>query len=235
MSLKQTLTSKKNRSWVILSAIILIVGIAVVEYEMHLYASSSITYSADLEEDLSKLGKNVSTSGQKLNAQNIQNLTSKFSRRAVDAQTIINAVRGMKKDYPVFFMTGPEIAKAMPSLSKKSKSTISKKIDKVVFSDNKMTVILKKGTRYIKIKDKTKKGKSVSLKIKQGTQINLTENSKKKVYGKAKGLSVWAKVNYADIGAFSIKSKNNTFAVFTKLGVGFWTSHKLGNVRRRTS
>jgi hypothetical protein len=159
-------------------------------------------------------------------------IAGKF-RATLSASAIIGTIHRLDKDYPNIYIKGPELAKSMSHLSAKNQAILRNKVDKLIISGGNVTVKLKPNTTHIKINQKTKKGKNVTVRLKQGASIKFTEKSSDKVYAQIKGTALWMKVQYASIGAISLKGTDNTMNVFTKMGVGFWTSHKMGVVRRR--
>ena len=173
-----------------------------------------------------------SGNSKELSAMSFAKITDQF-KGSISAKTMINAVMKVDADYPSVYVKGSSIALALSGLPKETKEIIKTKVDKLVISNGNITVKLKEGVSYIKLASKTKKGNNYTVKINQGTTINLTEVNSDKVYAKMKGIAVWMAVKYASIGAVAIKGEQNTLSVFTSMGVGFWTSHKLGSINRR--
>ena len=176
--------------------------------------------------------KDLESGTKELSSGAFAKITDKF-KGSISAKTMISTINHLDGDYPSAYVKGSSVAIALSSLDAETKKTIRTKVDKLVISNGNVTVKLKPGVSYIKLTTKTKKGNSVSVKINQGTTLNLTKVNSDQVYAKLKGISIWMAVKYASIGAISIKGQQNTLSVFTSMGVGFWTSHKLGSVTRR--
>lgn len=180
--------------------------------------------------DLSGGGK--ATKAKEIKSSMFAAIAGKF-RATLSASAIIGTIHRLDKDHPNIYIKGAELAKSMSHLSAKNQAILRNKVDKLIISGGNVTVKLKPNTTHIKIKQKTKKGKEITVRLKQGASIKFTEKSSDKVYAQIKGTALWMKVQYASIGAISLKGTDNTMNVFTKMGVGFWTSHKMGVVRRR--
>ncbi len=159
-------------------------------------------------------------------------IAGKF-RSTLSASSIISTINRLDKDYPNIYINGSELAKSMSHLSAKNQAILSSKVDKLIINEGKVTVKLKPNVTQIKITQKSKSGSDVTVRLKQGATIKFTEKSSDKIYAQIKGTAIWMKVQYASIGAISLKGEDNTMNVFTKMGVGFWTSHKMGIVKRR--
>jgi hypothetical protein len=169
---------------------------------------------------------------KELSANTFAKVTDKF-KGSISAKTMISSIQSLEGDYPSAYVKGSSVAIALSSLDAETKKIIKTKVEKLVISNGNVTVKLKPGVSYIKLTTKTKKGNNVSIKINQGTTLNLKQVNSNQVDAKLKGISIWMAIKYASIGAISIKGQQNTLSVFTSMGVGFWTSHKLGSVTRR--
>lgn len=173
-----------------------------------------------------------SKGAKELSASTFAKITDKF-KGSISAKTMISAINHLEGDYPSAYIKGSALAVALASLDAETKKIIKTKVDKLVISNGNVTIKLKPGVSYIKLTTKTKKGNNVSIKVNQGTTLNLNEVSSNEVRAKLKGISIWMAIKYASIGAISIKGQQNTLSVFTSMGIGFWTTHKLGSVTRR--
>jgi len=196
------------------------------------YNDGTITYDRNEKEngDLSGGGKSVNA--KEINSSMFAAIASKF-RSTLSATSIIGTIDKLDKDYPNIYIKGPELAKSMSHLSAKNQAILSSKVEKLIISGGNVTVKLKPNVTHIKISQKSKKGKTITVKLKQGASIKFTKRLKTEVSAQIKGTSLWMAVQYASIGAITLKGDENTLNVFTKMGVGFWTSHKMGVVRRR--
>jgi len=202
----------------------------VVSKDKYLIISKDHTESTDI---VARKDMEDNTKGAKeLSAGTFAKITDQF-KGSISAKTMITAINHLEGDYPSAYIKGSSLALALSSLDATTKKIIKTKVDKLVISNGNVTIKLKPGVSYIKLTTKTKKGNNVSVKINQGTTLKLTEVNSSKVYAKLKGVSIWMAVKYASIGAIAIKGQQNTLSVFTSMGVGFWTSHKLGSVTRR--
>ena len=202
----------------------------VISKDKYLIISKDHTESTDI---VARKDMEDNTKGAKeLSPSTFAKITDKF-KGSISAKTMISAINHLEGDYPSAYIKGSSLAIALSSLDAETKKIIKTKVDKLVISNGNVTIKLKPGVSYVKLTTKTKKGNNVSVKINQGTTMNLTEVNSNKVYAKLKGVSIWMAVKYASIGAVAIKGQENTLSVFTSLGVGFWTSHKLGSVTRR--
>lgn len=199
----------------------------VISKDKYLIISKDHTESTDVV-----ARKDMESGTKELSAGAFAKITNKF-KGSISAQTMISTIKNLDGDYQSAYVKGTSVALALSNLDAETKKTISTKVDKLVISNGNVTVKLKPGVSYLKLTTKTKKGNSVSVKINQGTTLNLTKVNSDQVYAKLKGISIWMAVKYASIGAISIKGEENTLSVFTSMGVGFWTSHKLGSVTRR--
>jgi hypothetical protein len=176
--------------------------------------------------------ENNTNGAKELSASTFAKITDQF-KGSISAKTMIEAIKSLDGDYPSAYINGGAVSVALSSLDNETKNIIKTKVEKLVISNGNVTVKLKPGVSYITLTTTTQKGNKVSVKINQGTTLNLTEVSSDNVYAKLKGISIWMAVKYASIGAISIKGQENTLSVFTSVGIGFWTSHKLGSVTRR--
>lgn len=172
------------------------------------------------------------TNSKELNAATFAKITDQF-KGSISAKTMINAIKNIDADYQSVYVKGSSIALALSGLPKETKDIIRQKVDKLVISNGNVTVKLKDGVSYVKLPSVTENGSSVTVKLMQGTTVKFTEVNSDKVYAKIKGVSIWMAIKYASIGAISIQGQENTLSVFTSMGVGFWTTHKLGSITRR--
>ena len=232
MEVVQNLFQGKNKKWSLLVICAVLLTAYLAEYDLIMHSSGSLTNSTSLEAAEDAISSLESSATRNIKSEDFKNIAKKF-KGSISATTIINAVSEINKKHRNSYIKGSVLAKSLSGLSPESKKVIEAKMDKMIISNNRITIKLKKGVPYIKLKNETKKGKIVTIKLNQGATINLTENTSSKLKVKMQGTLVWMSVNYADISALSVSSSKNTMSVFTKLGFGFWTTHKLGSVSRR--
>lgn len=232
MDAVQNLFTGKNKIWSFLVIIAILLTAFLSEYDLIMHTSGSIANSSNLKKTEAALEDLASSNSKSISENDFKNITKQFGG-SISAKTIITSIKEVGKKHNGAYASGTVMANTLTALSPESKKMVSGKVEKLIFTKDKITVKLKQGVPYIKLKNKTKKGKIVTIKINQGATINITEKSHHKLKAKIKGTLIWMSVNYADIGAIAVNTTNNTLSVFTKLGVGFWTNHKLGSVNRR--
>ena len=232
MEMVQNLFKGKNKKWSLLVICAVLLTAYLAEYDLIMHSSSSVVYSANLEKAEDAISSLESSATKSIKSEDFKKIAKKF-KGSISATTIINSIKEVNKKHKNSYIKGSVLAESLTGLSPESKKVIAAKMDKIIISNNRITIKLKKGVPYIKLKNKTKKGKIVTIKLNQGATINLTETSSSQLKAKMNGTLVWMSVNYADISALSFSSSKNTMSVFTKLGFGFWTTHKLGSVSRR--
>lgn len=232
MEVVKNLFQGKNKKWSLLVICAVLLTAYLAEYDLIMHSSGSVTNSSSLAAAENALNSLESKATKSIRSDEFKRITKQF-KGSISAKTIINTISEVNKKHKNSYIKGSVFAKSIGGLSPESKKVIESKMDKLIISNNRITVKLKKGVPYIKLKNKTKKGKVVTIKLNQGATINLTENSSSKLKAKMKGTLIWMSVNYADVSALSVSSSKNTMSVFTRLGVGFWTTHKLGSVSRR--
>ena len=232
MEAVQNLFKGKNKKWSLLVVCAVLLTAYLAEYDLIMHSSGSLTNSTSLKEAENALNALESSTTKSIKSEEFKKITKQFSG-SISAKTIINTIKEVNKKHKNSYISGAVLSKSLTALSPESRKVIESKVDKMIISNNRITVKLKKGVPYIKLKNKTKKGRVVTMKLNQGATINLTENSHHKLKAKMNGTLIWMSVNYADVSALSVSSSKNTMSVFTKLGVGFWTTHKLGSVSRR--
>lgn len=203
------------------------------EYETIILATGGISNSMKVAaEAVKSLDDNVTANGRSVSAADFKKITKEF-RGAISAKTLVNAVSSVNKKYSNDYVSGAAISEALSSLSPESQKQIEDKLEKLIFTRNKITVKLKAGVPYIKLKNQTKDGKIVTIKISQGATIDITKRTNSQLEVSIKGTLLWMSINYADIGAVSVNTIKNTLSVYTKLGIGFWTTHEMGSLERR--
>jgi hypothetical protein len=228
----ENLFEGKNKKWSLLVICAILMTAYLAEYDLIMRSSGSLANSASLKKADDAIKNLESSATKSVKAEEFKHIAKQFEG-SISAKTIINTISEINTKHKNSYISGSILAKSLPSLSEDSRKEISEKMEKIIITPNKITVKLKQGVPYVKLKNQTKNGKVVTIKLNQGGTFDLTENSTSKLKANLNGILIWASVNYADISALSIKSADNTLSVFTTLGVGFWTTHELGSVSRR--
>lgn len=232
MEVVQNLFQGKNKKWSLLVICAVLLTAYLAEYDLIMHSSGSIANSTSLKKAEDAISSLESSATKNIEAEEFKRITKQFSG-SISAKTIINTIKEVNKKHKNSYISGVVLSKSLTALSPESRKVIEQKMDKMIISNNRITIKLKKGVPYIKLKNQTKNGRVVTMKLNQGATINLTKNSSDLLEAEMNGTLIWMSVNYADVSALSVSNSKNTISVFTKLGIGFWTTHKLGSVSRR--